>query len=390
MFMTERPFSFEPGPTELHPLVRVELEAMSRDGYLSASHRSAEVRREVHRMESALRALLKIPERHRVLLVGSATEAMERILDGVVDRRSLHLVNGAFSRRFQTVAANLGLRPFGIELADGAGFDAASLSPDSEGLPYELLALTQNETATGARISPAAVHGLADAARAKGALVACDLVTGWPTEPIDPARLDAGFFSVQKGFGLPPGLGVIVASEALIERARTRMDRGARLGGCFHLSALADAADRGETVATPNTLGIRLLARVAEAYLDAGGQDALHQQAEDGFVPFWERIEGMGPLPLRPFVKDPEVRSRTVAVVSVEPFQGAQWAPRLKVELLRRGFQVGNGYGDWKDAHLRIAHFPVQSASQRVALEAALEASIHAVLSAKGTGSATD
>lgn len=371
-------------------MVRVELEAMSRDGYLSASHRSAEVRREVHRMENALRALLRIPERHRVLLVGSATEAMERILEGVVDRRSLHLVNGAFSRRFQAVARNLGLSPFGVEIPDGTGFDGAALSHDSDGLPYELLALTQNETATGARISPAAVHGLAEASRAKGVLVACDLVTGWPTEPIDPARLDAGFFSVQKGFGLPPGLGVIVASEALIERARTRMHRGARMGGYFHLSALADAADRGETVATPNTLGIRLLARVAEAYLDAGGQDALHQQAEDAFAPFWARIEGMGPLTLRPFVKDPEVRSRTVAVVSVEPYQGTLWAPRLKAELFRRGFQVGDGYGAWKEAHLRIAHFPVQSVSQRIALEAALEASIHAALSAKRTSRATD
>jgi len=392
---------------------------MAGDGYLSASHRSREVRREIQRTDEGLRALLEIPPEWRVLLVGSATEAMERILESSVRGRSLHLVNGAFSRRFFTVAENLRLHPVARSLPDGEGFGADALAPsdltfEEEEATIELLALTQNETSTGARIQPEDLHQLADQGRKRGWLVAVDLVTGWPQEPIDVSRIDAGFFSVQKGFGLPSGLGVLIASPALLERARTRAGKGERIGGYLHLSALAEAADRFETVATPNTLAIRLLGRVTEAYLNAGGQKGLQHETERGFEDLWAQLsvpieskatlnqpengsghsadEGSGNEPrdnagitLRPFVSRKDRRSRTVAVISVESEgvararTGAADSPlpaaALRAELLRRGFEVGTGYGQWKDRHIRIANFPVHTPTLRAAmLDALLEA----------------
>jgi phosphoserine aminotransferase len=382
--MTERPISFAPGPTELHPRVRDELRAMSLDGYLSASHRSAEVRREIARMSEALRSLLGVPPESRILLVGSATEAMERIVDGVVDSNSLHFVNGAFSGRFQKVAATLGVRAEAVVRPEGEGFTASDASVlDSGDAPPDLFALTQNETATGVRIPPEDVHALADVARAHGALVACDLVTGWPAEPVDPARIDAGFFSVQKGFGLPPGLGVIIASEALVERARARRARGARLGGVLHLAALADVADRGETVATPNTLAIRLLARVAEQLAEDGGQSKLTKETTEASTAFWETLRhvqrGAAPVILHPFVRDPRLQSRTVSVVSVtgpDPAPPSGWAGELRRGLLERGFEVGSGYGVWGPRHIRVANFPVHAAPAQEALRRALAESL--------------
>jgi phosphoserine aminotransferase len=350
-----RPVSFAPGPTELHPAVRAELRSVAGDGYLSESHRSGAVRREVSRLDEALRALLGIPDGYRVLLLGSATEAMERIVEGVRPAPSFHLVQGAFGRRFRDIAENAGVAVEMLEVPDGSSFRAhdVTLPPGAE-----LLAMTQNETSTGARIPPSEVALLAARARAAGALVAADLVTGWPTEPVNPAWLDAGFLSVQKGFGLPPGLGILVASPALVERARELRGQGIPVGGWMHLPALADAADRNETVATPNTLAIRLLARVAEAYLGEGGQAALSGRAERGFERWWEAIkalDALGGVRLTPFVPDRELRSRTVAVVAV------QGADRIREALQSRGLIVGDGYGPWKSRHLRVAHFPVQT-----------------------------
>ena len=381
--------SFAPGPTQLHPVVPDELRRMAADGYLSESHRSPAVRGEVARLNEALSTLLGIPADHRILLVGSATEAMERILQGCVEGRSLHLVNGAFARRFHAIARGLGLEAGSLEVPDGQGFRSREV-----GIPEgtELLAMTQNETSTGARIPPAEVHLLADRVRGAGGLVAVDLVTGWPTEPVDPARIDAGFFSVQKGFGLPAGLGVIVASPALVERARERQGRGRAVGPFFHLSALADAAERHETVATPNTLAIRLLARVAEAYV-AEGPGGLARRAEEGFGRWWEAVASLG---LAPFVADEEVRSRTVAVVTWAGGTGlggaaapgevardgaaldgaAQGTDALRSRLRRRGFVVGDGYGPWKGKHLRVAHFPVQTPVMQAALLDALRSEL--------------
>jgi phosphoserine aminotransferase len=397
--VTPRPFSFAPGPTEIHPAARTELRALADDGYASESHRSAPVRREVERLSEALSALLRIPEGHRILLVGSATEAMERIVDGAARSRSFHLVNGAFARRFRDVARAAGLEVGDAEVPDGASF-RGSLGEGPTALPAgtELLALTQNETSNGARIPPPDVHALAGQAREAGALVAADLVTGWPTEPVDPGVLDAGFFSVQKGFGLPPGLGVIVASPALVERARSL--RGERLatpgrpaGGYLHLAALADAADRHETVATPNTVAIRLLARVAEAFLDEGGQDALSARAEAAFRRWWAEVarlgaasEARGGPGLAPFVAAEEIRSRTVAVVSVTSPTPDDDRPadRIRAALRDRGLVVGDGYGPGKGRHLRVAHFPVQTdEAQARLLEALAEVLLGSHVSAR-------
>jgi phosphoserine aminotransferase len=353
---------FAPGPTALHPRIAAETASALADGILSESHRSARFTREVERTVEALKGLLEVPPDHRILFVSSATEAMERLVAGTSRSRTFHLVNGAFARRFREVATNLGRDAEALEVHDGEGFSGGVPFPEGA----ELLALTQNETSTGVRIPADQVHLLADAARRAGALSAVDLVTGWPTEEIDPGRIDAGFFSVQKAFGLPAGLGVIVVGPALAERARRLDTEGVRGGGYLHLPALLSAADRNQTVATPNMLAIRLLGRVAEAYLEVGIQrlrDATSTKAEL----MWEAVGKTGAL--RPFVVDAEIRSRTVLVVEREDGGSTE---AFRKALQEGGFIVGNGYGPWKGRQLRIANFPVQSIESMEALAAAI------------------
>jgi phosphoserine aminotransferase len=366
------PRIFTTGPTALHPLVRREMPLALEEGLGSESHRSGRFRAEVARTGEALRALLGVPDDHRILFVSSASEAMERIVEGVVDRRSFHFVSGAFARRMRTIAGALGRAPEGAERPDGEGFRMEEALEAVEGAlaggsePVDLVCLTQNETSTGVRIGPDTVHGVARRARQAGALTAVDLVSGWPTEEVDPARIDAGFFSVQKGFGLPAGLGVIIASPALLERARERQGRGRSVGGYMHLPALADAADRNQTVATPNALTIRLLGRVAENYL-ARGVETLRREAEAKRTLLMEAVAASESL--RPFVRDGGIRSRTILVLETDATvdDGAPTA-HLRERLLEHGFVTSDGYGSWKGRHLRIANFPVQSAPMAMAL----------------------
>lgn len=353
---TTPPLVFNPGPTALHASVPGEMAAAVADGFLSESHRGQRFRAEVQRATEAVREVLEVPSEHRIVFLGSASESMERLIQGAVRRRSGHLVNGAFARRFRDVAANLGREVEALEVADGEGFHGDEAIPEG----VELLALTQNETSTGVRISPEAVHRVADRARDSGALVAVDMVSGWPAEKLDPARIDAAFFSVQKGFGLPAGLGVMTVSPALADRALELQREGHSTGGYFHLPALVAAADRSQTVGTPNMLAIRLLGRVAEDYLDRG-ITVIRRETQDNAGAVWDavgRTEG-----LAPFVADREIRSRTVLVLDVEG--GSE---SLRSALRKRGLVVGDGYGPRKGRQIRIANFPVQTTEMIQAL----------------------
>jgi len=338
---------FTPGPTQMHPCVPGELARAVGEGLASESHRSEPFRREMARTNEALRALLGVPDSHRLLYLGSATEAMERILEGGVEFRSHHLVNGAFAKRFHGVARALGRDASSVVVPDGEGFDLDDLQVP-EGT--ELVALTQNETSTGVALDPAGISRLRGRLDPRS-LLAVDGVTATPTAPLSLEAVDAFFFSVQKLFGLPAGLGVLVASPALVERAREFRGRGVSIGGFLHLPALADTADRNETPATPNALALRLLGTVALDYLERG-LDRIRSEAEWGAERLGRAAEAAG---WTPFVSSPEDRSRTILIYRTEDGGNSE----LRSALRARGYRVGDGYGPHKGAQLRVANFPV-------------------------------
>lgn len=343
---------FGVGPSQLHPIVPGGIRRALAEGLPSWSHRSDAFRREVSATVEALRAVLEIPRDHRVLFVGSATEAMERVVQGLVggegpvSSRSFHLVNGAFSRRFRTVSSNLGGRPDGLEVEEGAGYRLSDVTVPE---PFDLLALTQNETSTGVALDP---QGIADLARRHPHhLTVVDTVTAAPTAPLDLSAVDGAFLSVQKLFGLPAGLGVLVVAPRLVERVRERQRAGLPVGGYMHIPALAASADRNETGSTPNMLAIRLLGDVARTFLERG-IDVLRRDAGASAERIHQAASRAG---WTPFPKREEDHSRTVLVFRI-PGEGG--GAREKVRLQARGFEVSSGYGPLKDQVVRIANFP--------------------------------
>ena len=87
------PVLFIPGPTQVDPEVLAE---MSRP---AIGHRSAECARLWKTSRDGLRTLMQT-ENEIVMLTGPASAMMEATVRNLVSGRSLHLVNGAFSRRW--------------------------------------------------------------------------------------------------------------------------------------------------------------------------------------------------------------------------------------------------------------------------------------------------
>src|SRR5690606_24373175 len=95
-------------------------------------------------------------------------------------------------------------------------------------------------------------------------LIAVNACTALPHINFDYTKIDAAFFSVHKGFGLPPGLGVWLVNDSCIARAERLIRKKHRIGSYHNLLGLHAHAQKGQTPEAPNVLGIYLLCKVAE------------------------------------------------------------------------------------------------------------------------------
>lgn len=335
---------FTSGPCQLYPTVKKHiLEAIKKD-IPSISHRGEKFHEIFQNTQNLLKKLLKIPERHKIFFLSSGTEAMERVIENTVDKFSLHFVNGAFSDRFYQTAVELGKRPFKIEAKPGNGFNLQAINISTK---TEVVCLTQNETSTGVSLPLESIYKLKRENPAK--LIALDTVSSAPYADVDYKYIDLCFFSVQKGFGLPAGLGVLIVSPQALEKYKYLKHKNAPVGSYHSFDSLLKYEEKSETPETPNVLAIYLLGKVTSDILKVGTKIFRTQteQKAKWLYDFFDKSKRF-----KPFVKDKLFRSNTVVVVE------AQNSSHFTQKLKQRGLIVGRGYGEFKNNHLRIANFP--------------------------------
>ena len=73
-------------------------------------------------------------------------------------------------------------------------------------------------------------------------LVALDCVSALPYADIPVDKVDAVYFSVQKGFGMPAGLGVLILSPAAVAKAATIEEAGISTGSYHSFASWAKKA----------------------------------------------------------------------------------------------------------------------------------------------------
>lgn len=343
---------FTPGPAQLYPTFEKHLGVFVEKQLGSISHRS-QAYRDLHAFTvGQLRALLNVPESHALLFLGSASEIWERILLNIVGRESFHLVNGSFSSKFFQYSEALGRSARKLEKPLGQGFFSDEIEvPDQA----ELICVTHNETSSGVQMPVEDIHRLKDAYPEK--FIAVDMVSSAPYPAFDYSKIDTAFFSVQKAFGLPAGLGVWIVSQRCLERAVQLRDVEKRSLGAHHdLPTLWKNGQKHETPATPNVMLIYLLGKIAED-MNQYGVERLRSETETKaalIYDFADHTPGFSP-----FVSTAEHRSKTVAVIDT-----AKPSAEIIGALKQRGIAVGSGYGDRKGSQVRIANFPATNLEQ--------------------------
>src|SRR5690554_2516286 len=95
---------FTPGPSALYFTVGDHIKTALKEQIPSISHRSKKFKSIYQHTAEQLRLLLNLPEEYHILFTGSATEIWERLIQNCVEEHSYHLVNGAFSEKFYSMA----------------------------------------------------------------------------------------------------------------------------------------------------------------------------------------------------------------------------------------------------------------------------------------------
>lgn len=350
--------NFTPGPSQLYFTVADHARQAFKEGVPSLSHRSKKFEQISKEATDGLRQLLNVPENFHIFFTSSATEIWERIFQNLVETSSFHLVNGSFSKRFHEIGIQLQKKSQKLEVPAGQGFASDISVPDNT----ELIAITHNETSTGVSVPMDLIHELRT--KAPAALIAVDAVSSLPHPDFDFNMIDTLFFSVQKGFGLPAGLGVWMVNERCVAKSEALAAKNISTGSYHNIATLLAHAVKHQTPETPNVLGIYLLGKVVADFLRRG-IDNIRKETDYKAAVLYQALEN-NPY-VRAFVQEKTFRSKTVIVADC-----GENTEKLAAFLATKGLNAGSGYGSAKKTQLRFANFPAHSKEQYELLADAL------------------
>ncbi len=332
--------SFYPGPSRVHDEVPLYVKDGYKNGILSINHRSDEFMSMSKKTIELLRKRLNIPRDYVVFFTSSATECWEIVAQSIVQNKSYHLYNGAFGQKWWEYTKRLHPAAEGVQFSTNEKLDPKKLNISEDS---SVICITQNETSNGTQITNSIIRSLK-----KGhpsSLLAVDATSSMAGISLDFKAADIWIASVQKCFGLPAGLGLLICSPQAIERSK-------KIGERNHYNSITFMADmmaKWQTPFTPNVLAIYLLMRVLE---NSPPIKEVHKKVSERYEEWILFLSERKHI--KHLIDAPGVQSYTVIPVTaaVEVIQA------IKTAAKRDGILLGEGYGEWKSTTFRIANFP--------------------------------
>lgn len=342
--------TFYPGPSQIYPEIAGFMQAAFDSGILMQNHRSERGMALVEETVRLLHEKLNIPADFKIYFTTSGTECWEIIEQSIPADRYVHFINGGFGKKWFEYSKKLATKDcisvqFGID----------ELLPNYEKKPDDVICITQNETSNGTQIPMSELVKF----DLENCLIAVDVVSSMAGIVLDWHLADIWLASVQKCFGLPAGLGIMVCSpKAMHVAEQFQVEK--------HYNSLI-TIDKNmqlfQTTNTPNVLGIYLLNSVLKQIPNIViTSERIKKQAKDWYQ-FFESNNKW-----RLFCENREVQSDTVIVVEGNKDE----IIKLKAKAEKEGLILGNGYGIWMDSTFRIANFPAINPSEIERLRACI------------------
>ncbi|MCF2488539.1 aminotransferase class V-fold PLP-dependent enzyme [Dyadobacter sp. CY347] len=330
--------TFYPGPSKVYDEVGQYLQEAFDSGVISANHRSSAFMQMLENAIGNLKTKLNVPVDYEVYFVSSATECWEIIAENLISDGSLHIYNGAFGEKWMEYTQKLTsiARSFSFETNEEPVLNAKiNLSAN------DIICITHNETSNGTALPSEFLNTL----RAQfGNIIAVDATSSMAGVELLWQSADVWYASVQKCFGLPAGMGVMIVSPKAVERAIA-------IGNRSHYNSLLFIRDnflKFQTPYTPNTLGIYLMDKVMQ---QVSPIETVAQQTLERAQNWYSFLPKNG---YQILVENESVRSKTVVAVK----DTKERIALIKKAALQEGIVLGNGYGKDKETSFRIANFP--------------------------------
>lgn len=332
--------NFFPGPSKIYPDVRTYLTDAYDEGIMDAPHRGEQFVQLSRAVVGSLKRRLNIPQDYSIFFTSSATECWEILIQSLTKKKSFHIYNGSFGEKWYEYAKKMRPEASGVRFDINEAIQVEGLNISSD---TELICLTQNETSNGTQVTATTILNLHN--RFRDTLTAVDATSSMAGLNLKYIKADIWFASVQKCFGLPPGLGILICSPRAIFRAKQINERN-------HYNSLVSLYEKMlnyQTVHTPNTLNIYLLKRMLE---DRPFIKQLDIELTDRANELYEFFGQFTDFKL--LIENEEVRSKTVVVLEANE----RLVEDIKKRALHHNIRLGNGYGPWQRNTFRIANFP--------------------------------
>lgn len=346
--------TFNVGPSKIYPQVKQYLQDAYDQNILSISHRSAAFDAISKKCLDLLREKLNIPADYQIVYTTSATESWEIISQDLVNQSATHFFNGEFGKKWHEYAQFLVPNTKGYKFDENTVLNPFQYEIDPK---TELFAFTLNETSTGTQVKPEIIKTVKQ--KYPESLIAIDTTSCVGGIAIDFSLYDVIYGSVQKCFGLPAGLGLLIVSPKAIEKANQKNVKGrynSLLKMLEHIKAY-------QTSFTPNVLAIYLLSRVLEQYKPIQEIDKMIKTRAENWYSFIPKTKS-----LALHITENNVKSDTIITVK----SSAENIAKIKKEAKLAGFELGSGYGPLKDVTFRLANFPALTDAEIEQLQAFL------------------
>lgn len=333
--------TFNPGPSKVYPQIKEYLNDAFDEGILSIPHRSEKFSEIYLSIIDSLREKLNVPIDYSVYFFSSATECWSVISEGAVEDSTVHAFNGTFGKRWYNFSYKINQRVARIELDPDESWELIKEEPGLN--TFEMLCVSQNETANGTQFRPSFLRELRKLLPECLFTIDATSSLGGIDLPIQDA--DIWFASVQKCFGLPAGLAIMVCSPRTVELfyKHNYNDQFNSLINT-HQNYL-----KLQTTHTPNVLNIYLLHRVLKEI------EPIQKITEKILARSARLYDFFDSHPfLVPYVRNKVNRSDTVVTVTAMP--GV--IKKVREEAEKQGIFIGAGFDFLKEKTLRIANFP--------------------------------
>jgi len=331
--------SFYPGPSRVHDAIPSYVKDAHKAGIMSINHRSPEFVEMSKKTIGLLKKKLNIPKGYTILYTSSATECWEIIAQSLIAGKSYHLYSGAFGQKWYEYTKRIQHGAEALPFDREVMLTPASFTFDDN----SVICLTHNETSNGTQVNNAIIREFRR--RNPNSLIAVDATSSMGGVILDFKSADIWFASVQKCFGLPAGLALLICSPAAVERA-ARVDEK---GHYNSFNFMMEMIEKWQTPFTPNVLGIYLLMRVMDDTMSIRDTDRAIRIRFEAWTKFFDSMKS-----LKLLTKNKKVRSYTVFPIEAS----AEVVNAIKASAKKNGILLGEGYGDLKPTTFRIANFP--------------------------------